>query len=115
MIVLSSLWEVELTDRLIGFAIMILSNIGSQIAFRKLENYKRILAGSMFAVFLGPLLGFIKVFTAQAYGWDDLTYKWIRLYFNLHNIGYGNMIALFVILFITVQCQRPKDRGKKRK
>ena len=115
MIVLSSFWEVEFTDRLIGFAIMIGSNIGSQIMFRKRENYRRILAGSMFAVFLGPLLGFIKVFASQMYGWDHPSYLGIRQYFNLHNLGYGYMIALFVLLFLTVQFQRPKWSRKKRK
>ena len=109
MIVLSNVWEVELTDRLIGFAIMIGSNIGSQIIFRRWEKYRRILAGSMFAVFIGPLLGFIKVYASQVYGRDDPTYKGISLYFNLHNIGYGYMIALFVILFLTVQYQRSKE------
>ena len=112
---MSSFWEVELADRLIGFTIMIVSNIGSQIIFRRLENYRRILAGSMFAVFLGPILGFIKVFTSQMYGWDHPSYLGIRQYFNLNNLGYGYMIAILVILFITVQYQRYIDRRKKRK
>ena len=115
MTILSDFWEIELADRIIGFSIMIASNIGSQIFFKKRENFKRILYGSAFAVFLGPLLGFIKVYASQEYGWDNSSYLGIKQYFNLSNLGYGYMIALFVILFFIVQYQSPDSRRKKRR